>query len=128
MSVDFEERLSKIEQKVADNFEYMKEVVNDFKQFMNKSVDAMTETSKTMIKVQENLKTTSENQARLEQCFRDNQKEINKKLEELEEKIDENEEAHKIDTRPLLKGILTKILTVIIIAGLGIGLLISLLT
>lgn len=128
VETDFATRLSKVEQKVSDNFEYMKEVISDFKTFMNKSVDAMGEASKTMVKVQENLKMTSDNQARLEQRFCENQKEVNEKFEDLEKKIDENEELHKIDTRPIFKNVFTKILTGIIIAGLGVGLLISLLT
>jgi hypothetical protein len=128
VETDFETRLSKVEQKVSDNFEYMKEAISDFKIFMNKSVDAMSEASKTMVKVQENLKMTSDNQARLEQRFCENQKEVNEKFEDLEKKIDENEELHKIDTRPILKGIITKLITGIIITGLGVGLLISLLT
>jgi hypothetical protein len=127
-ALDFEKRLSKVEQRVSDNFEYMKTIVTDFKEYMGKSSDAMTKVSETMIKVQVSLEQTSEKQSRLEQQFCENQKEVSKKFDDLETKIDENEELHKVDTRPIMKNIISKVITGVIIAGLGIGLLISLLS
>lgn len=119
-SAMLEKRIGKCEDKIDNlatemaenkvNVSHIQEIVKDFKVFMNECVLAMRDTRNEIANLNKAQEATD------------------KKLCDLKEQIEDNEELYKVDTRPIFKSIITKILTGIIIAGLGIGLLISLLT
>jgi len=92
------------------NMNYIKEIVQDFKLYIN-------ENTKTITSVRDQL-----------QFLNKNQESFEKQLCAIKEKVDGNEEAHKVDTRPIWNGIITKLIVAIIICGLGISIFYTLLS
>ena len=88
----------------------IQKIVDDFSDYIKRSIETLT-------KIDARLSNLDSAQQRFE-----------KKLCEIEDKVDENEESHKVDYRPITKNIISKVITGVIMAGLGIGLLISLLS
>lgn len=88
----------------------IQKIVDDFSDYIKRSIETLT-------KIDARLSNLDSAQQRFE-----------KKLCEIEDKVDENEESHKVDTRPIMKNIVKKIIAGVVMAGLGIGLLISLLS
>jgi septal ring factor EnvC (AmiA/AmiB activator) len=108
-----EDKISELSKEVTENtvnMSHFQKIVEKFEKFTD-------ECTKTLIEIQNSIKNLNEKHDSLE-----------KKLCEIEDKVENNEESHKVDTRPIIKNIISKVITGLLIAGLGIGLLISLLS
>jgi len=108
-----EDRIDKLSIGVAENatnMGHIQKIVDDFSKYIERSIATLT-------KIDLRIESLDTNQKRFE-----------KKLGEIECKVDQNEEAHKIDTRPIFKSVVTKIIIAVVIFSLGLGLLYQLLT